>query len=267
MDKPQNLAAFSEWLSPLDIFLSIGIIIATHFSARLLLWLGEKLAESAGQYRLTVLGSLPLIRLGLWFCAILVIIFGVIRPPYESLVAIGASAALATGLAAQDVIRNAIAGIVLLFLRPYRVGDMVDFGGHYGEITGLNLINTQLRTFEDSVVTIPNSLAFTQAVVNSNSGDLSELVTCEFTRAGTVNVHEVMEEARIAGLCSPYTLLSRPVTVILKDVSDVRPRTQFTIKAYVTDVRLERLWRTDVLARVHAPAEPLAAPDGAVSSA
>ena len=50
------------------------------------------------------------------------------------LLTISASIGLAVGLGAQDLIRNLIAGVLMLFERPFLVGDMIGVGDHYGEV-------------------------------------------------------------------------------------------------------------------------------------
>ncbi|MEZ5609881.1 MAG: mechanosensitive ion channel [Rhodocyclaceae bacterium] len=64
----------------------------------------------------------------------------------------------------------------MIFNPPFRTGDMIQFGGHYGEVVRLDLSATWLRTFNDNTVTIPNAEFLKGAVANSNSGALDEMV-------------------------------------------------------------------------------------------
>ncbi|ALC17778.1 mechanosensitive ion channel [Desulfuromonas soudanensis] len=209
-------------------------------------WLARKFSRS----RLFIASFYPVLRLVLWVGAVAFIIFGIVQPPMNTLVAISAGVGLALGLGAQDLIRNIIAGILILFDRPFRVGDMVDVGGQYGEVTNIGLRSTRLQTFDDSAVTLPNALVLSVAVSNANNGSLDEMVVTEFHLPATVDVQEVKALAAEAAACSPYVYLKKPIIVMVDDHFDRAFLSRFRIKAYVLDVRFERLLASDILERV-----------------
>jgi len=209
-------------------------------------WLAKKFSRS----RLFIAAFYPVLRLFLWVGAVAFIIFGIVQPPMNTLLAISAGVGLALGLGAQDLIKNVIAGILILFDRPFRVGDMVDVGGQYGEVTNIGLRSTRLQTFDDSAVTLPNALVLSVAVSNSNNGSLDEMVVTEFHLPATVDVQEVKALAAEAAACSPYVYLKKPIIVMVDDLFDRAFLSRFRIKAYVLDVRFERLLASDILERV-----------------
>ena len=61
-----------------------------------------------------------------------------------SIIAVLGAASLAVGLALQGTLSNVAAGVMLLILRPYRVGDVIDIGGNVGKVQRLDLFMTQL---------------------------------------------------------------------------------------------------------------------------
>jgi len=65
-----------------------------------------------------------------------------------SLVALLGAAGLAIGLALQGALSNVAAGVMILGLRPFRIGDAVDIGGSMGVVEDVGLFATQMRTFE-----------------------------------------------------------------------------------------------------------------------
>lgn len=75
-------------------------------------------------------------------------------------------AGFALGFALKDVLENFIAGILLLFARPFEVGDQVTLGNYEGTVTDIQLRTTALRTYDEEIVAIPNSQVFTNAVIN-----------------------------------------------------------------------------------------------------
>ncbi len=75
-------------------------------------------------------------------------------------------AGLAVGLAAQETLGNIFAGFVLLWDRPFRLGDFVTIKGTSGHVTGIGLRATRLRTLEHREVTLPNRLVVQEQIVN-----------------------------------------------------------------------------------------------------
>lgn len=74
-----------------------------------------------------------------------------------SLIAVMGAAGLAIGLALQGTLSNVAAGVMLLFFRPFRVGQFVDTGGHMGTVQHLGLFVTELSTIDNVQIIIPNS--------------------------------------------------------------------------------------------------------------
>jgi len=79
--------------------------------------------------------------------------------------ALGA-ASLAIGLALQGTLQNIAAGLMLLFLRPFRVGEYIDAGSVAGTVIEIGLFATELRTFDGLYVMAPNSSLWGTPVKN-----------------------------------------------------------------------------------------------------
>jgi small conductance mechanosensitive channel len=83
-----------------------------------------------------------------------------------SVLAVLGAASLAIGLALQGGLSNVAAGVMILLLRPYRIGDRVQVAGTVGKVRGLDLFVTRLHDLDNSVVFIPNSKAFGDIIIN-----------------------------------------------------------------------------------------------------
>lgn len=247
----QNLQTIAQhFFNIYRILIAAGTFLLTWGAVWMLKRGTELLAAKFGRYRLQISSVFPVLRLGIWIGSITFTVVVVFNPPVNTLLTVGASAGLAIGLGAQDLIKNIIAGIVILFDRPFRVGDMVQVGEHYGEVLTIGLRSTRIRTFDDSEVTLPNSSVLGQAISNSNSGALDELVVAEFHLPASVDVQQAKQLAWEAAACSPYVYLKKPVNVLIEDVFDYTFLTRFKVKAYVLDIRYERLFASDVLERI-----------------
>lgn len=85
-----------------------------------------------------------------------VLILAIFRVPATPLVGVLGAAALALGLALQGTLGNVAAGILIIILRPYRVGDVIEIAGRTGAVREINLFTTELATFDNIRVVAPN---------------------------------------------------------------------------------------------------------------
>lgn len=83
-----------------------------------------------------------------------------------SLVALLGAAGLAIGLALQGALANVAAGVMILAMRPFRIGDAVDIGGSVGAVEDIGLFVTQMRTFDGVPVFMPNSRIWGNEIKN-----------------------------------------------------------------------------------------------------
>lgn len=82
------------------------------------------------------------------------------------IVAMISAASLAIGFALKDTLSNIASGIVLLFLRPFKAGDLIECGSIKGKILGIGLFNTTLETLDGLYVSAPNSALWGAPIVN-----------------------------------------------------------------------------------------------------
>ena len=83
-----------------------------------------------------------------------------------SLIAMVGAAGLAVGLALQGTLSNVAAGVMLLILRPFRVGQFVEAGGQTGTVREIGLFTTIIATRDLLYVSVPNSAIFGGTIVN-----------------------------------------------------------------------------------------------------
>jgi small conductance mechanosensitive channel len=83
-----------------------------------------------------------------------------------SLIAVLGAAGLAIGLALQGTLSNVASGVMLLVLRPFRVGHFVQAGGQQGTVREIGLFTTLMITRDGVYVSIPNSAIFGVTVIN-----------------------------------------------------------------------------------------------------
>lgn len=70
------------------------------------------------------------------------------------------------GMAARQTLGSLIAGFVLMFARPFEIGDWVEIGNEEGFVTQITIMNTHMRNFDGEYVVVPNDLVANQAITN-----------------------------------------------------------------------------------------------------
>jgi len=83
-----------------------------------------------------------------------------------SIIAVLGAASLAIGLALQGALSNVAAGVMILLFRPYRVGDTIETVTRVGTVKSLDLLFTEIATFDNVKVMIPNSKVFGDVILN-----------------------------------------------------------------------------------------------------
>jgi small conductance mechanosensitive channel len=86
--------------------------------------------------------------------------------PTANFLAIVGAAGLAVGLALKDSLSNFSSGVMLVFFRPFRVGDSIQAAGVTGVVDSIGMFSTVLKTPDNAVVTVSNSLVYASTITN-----------------------------------------------------------------------------------------------------
>lgn len=96
-----------------------------------------------------------------------VIVLDIFGVNTNSIVALLGAAGLAIGLALKDTLSNIASGIMMLILRPFRVGDYITFNGTGGTVEEISLFTTILKTPDGQYISAPNSNVWSATIQNS----------------------------------------------------------------------------------------------------
>lgn len=157
------------------------------------------------------------VRYAILFVTIIVVLgqFGV---ETASILAVLGAAGLAVALALQGTLSNIAAGIMLLFLRPFNVGDYIDAEGTVGTVVEVGLFATLLRTQEGVFLFAPNSKLSNARIINYTR-EPSRIVEMKFTVPRNADLAKV--RAAVAdGLKSPYVPANGTTEVLVDTLGD-----------------------------------------------
>jgi len=97
---------------------------------------------------------------------LLLAVLQVVGVPMTSMFAVLGAAGLAIGLALKDSLSNIASGVMLVTLKPFRVGDIVTIAGETGKVEAVSIFQTQLRGADNQTIVLPNSLITTDSIIN-----------------------------------------------------------------------------------------------------
>ncbi|MBR4994814.1 MAG: mechanosensitive ion channel [Alistipes sp.] len=100
------------------------------------------------------------------YIAIFLILFNILGFESSSVLAIFASAGLAIGMALSGTLQNFAGGIMILVLRPYRIGDYIEAQGVSGTVANIGLFSTMIHTSDKKTIYIPNNSISTSIINN-----------------------------------------------------------------------------------------------------
>jgi small conductance mechanosensitive channel len=145
------------------ITLIVGLWIIKHFIKILGKTFKEKkLDESLSPFLLSLIGVVFRILL-------IISVASMIGIQMASFIAILAAAGLAIGLALSGTLQNFAGGVVILLLKPFKVGDYIESQGEGGVVKEIQIFSTLLETFDGRTIILPNSPVSTGTIVNKTT--------------------------------------------------------------------------------------------------
>ena len=165
----------AEFRMPVTVLITLVITI---FSA----WLVNRLLQRAlGRYlvkhradEISLRFLTRLINAGIYLVGLSIALTHIpeLKTLGQSLLAGAGIFAMISGLASQQVLSNIVSGFLIVFFRPFKIGDRVTVNSAWtGVVEDITLRETILRDFENNRVVIPNSLISSQVLVNANHTD------------------------------------------------------------------------------------------------
>ena len=243
-----KLASFVRWSG---VAASLPIVIGAMFIIQLVDRAGSRLSARFSNRRLSIQKFQTVVRFLLYLFTFAISVGFSIRLDPTALTVIGGALAFAVGFALRDLVASFVAGITIMFDRPFQVGDRVSYGGEYGDITQIGIRSVRMNTLDDNVITIPNNKVFTDVTSSANYGALEMQVAMDFYVGMDQDAQLAQELILEACLTSPYVFLGQPIPVHAKQVI-LQDVVAFHLKArpYVFDCKYERPFETDVHFRV-----------------
>lgn len=229
----------------------IVIIVIAYVLTWVLSFILMHVSERIGWYRTSITMIIPLLKLLVYAFAIYYIVIAVIEPSLTQMIAFSGLFGAAIGFGLKDLFSDIVGGIVIIFEKPYQIGDKVTIGDKYGEVTDIGIRATRIQTPADELVSVPNFTIFAQPVTSGNAGDLAMMIVIDLYIHPDSDAEAAMKIVKEALITSKYVIISKkyPYTVLLEDFPFYK---RVRVKGYVNDLRLEFEFRSEVTRRAWA---------------
>src|SRR5574344_73928 len=102
---------------------------------------------------------------------LIITVAGMMGIQVTSFIAVLGAAGLAIGMALQGTLQNFAGGVIILLLKPYKVGDFIEQGSFSGTVSSIQIFNTILTTPDNKVIIIPNTQLATNTLINYTKSD------------------------------------------------------------------------------------------------
>jgi small-conductance mechanosensitive channel len=235
-------------LDPALLLSAVAVFIGAYVLVRVITFLLSAAADRSPTRRITIKMFGPILKLVVYAGAVYVVFVPLLELTAAQVLAVSGLIGAAIGFGLKDLFAGIVGGLVIIFEKPYQVGDKVRVGDDYGEVTAIGLRSTTLQTPDDTAIVVPNDALFTSNVANANSGAPEMMVVVDLAVAPGADIDSAKAIVEDAIVTSPYVYVdkNRPVAVRVRDEEYYR-----TIrgKAYVADLRDEMAFASDVTER------------------
>lgn len=150
------------------ILFSLACVIIAYFLIKGICWLVRYILYKTKLDHAVVTFICSILKILLWVVLVL-ILAGVLQLSLSSVLVAFSSIALAVGLALKDSLANLANGILIIINKPFRRGDHISVKGVQGKVQNIRLMTTELLTFDNEKVILPNNAVVANELINYTS--------------------------------------------------------------------------------------------------
>ncbi|MFA1611547.1 mechanosensitive ion channel family protein [Halobellus rubicundus] len=148
---------------------------------------------------------------------------------------------IVVGMAARQTLGALLAGFVLMFSRPFEIGDWIQVGDHEGIVTDITIVNTRIQTFDGEYVMIPNDVVSSESLVNrSRKGRLRIEVEVGIDYDADPERAAKVAQQAVSGLDDPMNVPTPQVVLKRLDDSAV----VLGVRYWIDNPSARRKWRS-----------------------
>jgi potassium efflux system protein len=167
----------------------------------------------------------------------------------QNITIIGGALGVGLGFGLQNIVNNFVSGLILLFERPIKVGDVIQLGdGQQGRVTNLGLRATTVQTFDRAEIVVPNGDLISSQVTNWTLGDRSMRLTIPVGVAYGSDVETVMRVLMEVARSSDRVLTEPQPMVLFLNFGD--SSLDFQLRVWIPDFNDRRIIQSALIREI-----------------
>jgi small conductance mechanosensitive channel len=203
----------------LSIVVLIFFYILSIFISRLIRRATRKRRQNLGVVFARLVGA------GIVLLGVLVAV-SIVAPSFQAsdLIKVLGIGGVAIGFAFQNILQNFLAGLLLLWAEPFRIGDEIKLDAYEGTVEEIQTRATIIKTYDERRVVIPNADLFTHSVIVNTAADIRRW-EYDFTIKGNFDLTEVKSRIVSAVRNAPGTLSEPSPEALVLELGDLESNT------------------------------------------
>ena len=173
--------------------------------------------------------------------------------PLSKIAIVFGALSVGIGLGLQSIVNNLVSGIILIFERPFHVGDFIEVAGKSGRVQDIGIRSSKLTSVTGSEIIVPNGDLLSNHVINwTRTNDHVRVDLVLKLAPGTdlptdlQTARELIQEEIKA---SPYTMHNLPPEILLSSING--QVYELKVLFWVTNIRQEQLTKSEILAGIY----------------
>ena len=229
-----QFSAFSYTITPKSVVVVVCAIYVTLLSSRgINAFLVQELLP---RYRVTrgVQESITrLVHYGILLIGFMVLM-KLLGFKFADIAIIGGALGVGIGFGLKEIVNNFVSGLILLFERPIKVGDIIVVGQDMGEVTGLGLRATTVQTYDNAEIVIPNAELITTSVTNWTLAEKRVRVKIPVGVAYGTDISNVLKILLACADINPTVLTKPPPSALFLMFGD--SSLNFELRVWISDI-------------------------------
>ncbi|PSL19336.1 mechanosensitive ion channel family protein [Shimia abyssi] len=216
-----------DWVFSRDGGLGLLIQIAVFFVALLVLIALARFVRRMAERGLLKLPSVSKLLRGFiltvvyWITIVLglMIALGIAGVNVTPLFAVFGGLSFILGFALQDTLGNLASGLMIMVLKPFDTGDYIEIAGTGGVVDSMSVVSTQIRTFDNQIIVVPNSKIWGDVITNVSAAD-TRRVDMVFGIAYSDSAPQAIEVLKKVVAADPRCLQDPPPEIFVGELGD-----------------------------------------------
>lgn len=173
--------------------------------------------------------------------------------PLSKIAIVFGALSVGIGLGLQSIVNNLVSGIILIFERPFHVGDFIEVAGKSGRVQDIGIRSSKLTSVTGSEIIVPNGDLLSNHVINwTRTNDHIRTDLALKLAPGTdlqTDLQKARELIQEEIKTSPYTMHTLPAEILLSSING--QVYELKVLFWITNIRQEQLTKSEILAGIY----------------